>query len=160
MVSLPERTLRLTVAAGDRVSRLRGNPRRRGPVVLATDGSSRSGAAVAAARLLAARLDVPLEVISVLEPSPLYAAPPDATSPCDPAVDESRRLARETMVRDYVSRFSGGAAPVRIHVRFGNADAEISRFARAVAATAVVMGSASQPMIISAVEASALAIDA
>ena len=142
MVNLPERTLRLTVAAGDRVGRTRGNPMRRGPVVLATDGSSRSGAAVAAARLLAARLDVPIEVISVLEPSPAYAAVPDVLIEADPVINESRRLARETAVRDYVSRFSGGAAPARIHVRFGNVATEVSRFVRGVAATAVVMGSA------------------
>ena len=141
MVKLSEQPTR-AVAPGGRVRRLSANPVRRGPIVLATDGTSRSGATVVAAHLIASRLDVPLEVISVLEPTPMFAAVPDVVIPSDPSIDEARRQARETSVSDYVSRFAGGATPPRIHVRFGSVAAEISRFARDVGATMVVVGSA------------------
>jgi nucleotide-binding universal stress UspA family protein len=142
MVSLSERSIRFTAAPGERSRRVNANPLRRGPVVLATDGTSRSGAAVVAARLLATRLDVPLEVVSVLDPSPIYAAVPDVLMPVDPTLDDTRRRDRETAVTDYVSRFSGGATPPRVHVRVGSVSAEISRFAEDVSATMVIMGSA------------------
>jgi nucleotide-binding universal stress UspA family protein len=115
---------------------------RRGPVVLATDGTAPGGATVVAAQLIAARLDLPLEVVTVLEPTPIYSAAPDAMVVSDPAIDETRRQARETAVCDYVCRFSGGATPARVHVRFGSVAAEVSRFARDVSATIVVLGSA------------------
>ncbi|HET7373003.1 MAG TPA: universal stress protein [Gemmatimonadaceae bacterium] len=142
MVSLSERSIRFTVIPGDRSRRITSNPLRRGPVVLATDGTSRSGASVVAARLLAARLDVPLEVVSVLEPSPIFAPVPDVLIPSDPVLDDVRLSERETVVTDYVSRFSGGATPPRVHVRIGAISSEISRFAEDVSATIVVMGSA------------------
>jgi nucleotide-binding universal stress UspA family protein len=142
MVSLSERSIRFTAIPGDRPRRITANPLRRGPVVLATDGTSRSGAAVVAARLIATRLDVPLEVVSVLEPAPIYAPVPDVLIPIDPALDDARRTEREIVVTDYVSRFSGGATPPRVHVRVGSVSAEISRFAEDVSATIVIMGSA------------------
>jgi len=126
-----------------RTRRAMANPARRGPVVLATDGASRSGAVVVAARLIAARLDVPLEVVSVLEPTPPPSTPiPEVVIPSDPTIDECRREARETAVSDYVGRFSGGATPLPIHVCIGSVVAEVSRFAREVSATMIVMGSA------------------
>jgi nucleotide-binding universal stress UspA family protein len=142
MVKLSEQPIRAALAPGYRVRRVSTNPVRRGPVVLATDGTARSGATVVAAQLLAARLDLPLEVVSVLEPTPMFAAVPEVVIPSDPSIDEARRQARETSVSDYVSRFAGGATPPRIHVRFGSVAAEIARFARDVSATIVVVGSA------------------
>jgi nucleotide-binding universal stress UspA family protein len=118
------------------------NPIRRGPVVLATDGTSETGAPVVAAQLLAARLDLPLEVVSVLEPLPTFSFAPDVVVALDPAIDESRRDERETSVRDYVGRFAGGAAPPPINTRFGHVATEIARFARETSATIIVMGSA------------------
>lgn len=118
------------------------NPARRGPIVLATDGMGEGGAPVLAARLLAARLDVPLEVVTVLEPFPLYDGALDMGISYAPLVDESRRDTQETVVSDFVSRFSGGAAPPRVHVRFGSVAHEIARFAREHSATVVVMGAA------------------
>jgi nucleotide-binding universal stress UspA family protein len=118
------------------------NPVRRGPVVLATDGSSRYGAVVVAARLLASRLDLPLEVVSVLEPDTGYSTPPQLDVPSTPEILEGRRDTREMAVSDYVCRYSGGATPARIHVRSGNVATEIARFAREVSATIIVVGSA------------------
>ena len=44
------------------------NPARRGPILLACDGTGQSRAPVIAARLIADRLGVPHEVVTVLEP--------------------------------------------------------------------------------------------
>jgi len=118
------------------------NPARRGPIVLATAGSSSSGAPVLAARLLAAQLDVSLEVVTVLEPIPAYAGSPLAAPVSRADIDDARRDARETIVQDYVARFSGGAAPARVHVRFGSVAQQIARGARDLAATLVVVGAA------------------
>ena len=130
------------MAPGARARRTAFNPVRRGPVVLATDGHSRNGAVVTAAQILAAHLDVPLEVVSVLERLPTDAIPPEVYAPPNLVADETRRDARETMVTDYVCRFSGGATPARVHVRFGDVATEIDRFARDVSATMIVVGSA------------------
>ena len=52
---------------------VRSNPARRGPILLACDGNETSGAPVIAARMLAERLHLPLEVVTVLEPQAIYA---------------------------------------------------------------------------------------
>lgn len=59
----------------------------------------------------------------------------------DPAIAAARRDERETVVSDYVCRFSGGAAPAPVHVRIGSVSHEIARFAREVSATVIVVGS-------------------
>jgi nucleotide-binding universal stress UspA family protein len=142
MVTLSEITAQGAVAPTTRTRYVPGSRGKRGPVVLATDGTSRSGSAVVAAQLIADHLDVPLEVVSVLEATPAYVAVPEFVIPSDPAIDEGRRDDCETMVTDYVSRFGGGAAPPQVHVRFGGIAAELSRFAREDSATLIVMGSA------------------
>jgi universal stress protein E len=142
MVTLSERSATMTVQPGLSSRRVHTNPMRRGPVVLATDGTARGGAAVVAAQLIAARLGLPLEVVTVLEPTPIFSAAPEVVVVSDPSIDEARREACETTVTDYVCRFSGGATPPRVHVRFGGVAAEVSRFARELSATMVVLGSA------------------
>ena len=126
------------IALGFSTPRVVGNPLRRGPVVLATDGTSDLGAPVLAAHLIATRLGLPLEVITVLDRSPATIIAPDSMP------EELRRNARETSVRDYVARFLGGATPPPIHVRFGRLATDVARFARDMSATIVVMGSAPQ----------------
>jgi hypothetical protein len=72
-----------------------GNPALRGPILLATDGAGKSGAALIAAQLLARRLDVPLEVVSILEPQLAYGAALGGTPVYLPEVDDSRRERRQ-----------------------------------------------------------------
>ena len=133
MVALSERSISVSMKPGV----ANAHPVRRGPVVLAIDGTECGGSAVVAARTISARLDVPLEVVTVLEPTP------DVASCGDPALDDARRQTREIAVTDYVCRFSGGDTPARVHVRVGNASDEITRFAREVFATTVVLGGGS-----------------
>ena len=134
--SIAERCMRVSVEP----SFAKANPVRRGPIVLAIDGTECGGSAVVAARMIAARLDLPLEVITVLEPTPMSSARPDVGVRGDPTDDDARRQTREIAVTDYVCRFSGGDTPPRVHVRVGDIPDEIIRFAREVFATTVVLG--------------------
>ena len=141
MVALSERSIAkrwIGVSVEPRFAK--ANPVRRGPVVLAIDGTECGGSAVVTARMIAARLDLPLEVITVLEPTPMSSATLDVEVRGDPAHDDARRQTREIAVTDYVCRFSGGETPPRVHVRVGNVSDEIMRFAREVVATTVVLG--------------------
>ena len=142
MVTLSQVAPQAAVARSVRTRYEPGGRVKRGPVVLATDGANRSGAAVVAAQLIADRLAVPLEVVSVLEATPGYVAVPEFVIPSDPAIDEARGVSCETIVADYVTRFGGGAPPPPVHVRFGGIAAELSRFAREDSATLIVMGAA------------------
>ena len=106
------------------------NPTRRGPILLACDGAGQSSAPVIAARLLADRLGLQLEVVTVLEPHVIYGVALGGPSTYLPEVDEARRANREDAVMNYIARFSGGATPVPMHVRFGAIAEEIATVAR------------------------------
>ena len=106
------------------------NPAVHGPILLATDGTSQSGAPVLAARLLAEHLGLPLEVVTVLEPEASYGVMLGGTPIYMPEVEDARRTARVQSVLAYVSRFSGGAALPSIHVRFGSIAEEVAEVAR------------------------------
>lgn len=114
----------------------------RGPIVLATDGTNQSGAPVVAAQVLAARVGLPLEVVSVIEPVPMFGSELDTGLALSLDLDECLGDARETAVMDYVARFAGGAAPPLVHVRRGGVAQEIARFARDVSASIIVVGAA------------------
>lgn len=117
------------------------NPARRGPILLATDGTGPSGAPVTAARMLSEQLGLPLEVVSVLEPDVLAGAALGGSPVCWPEIEDARRKRRLSEVHDYVARFSGGEAPPRVFIRYGAIADEIARAARERSATIVVVGS-------------------
>ena len=120
------------------------NPARRGPILLACDGTGQSRAPVIVARLIADRLGVPLEVVAVLEPQVMYgvAIGTGAAPMFMPEIEKARRTNRAAAVQNYIARFSGGASPVPMHVRFGGIAEEIGAVARERGATLVVVGAA------------------
>ncbi|HEX6052292.1 MAG TPA: universal stress protein [Gemmatimonadaceae bacterium] len=118
------------------------NPARGGPILLACDGSGKSGAPIIAARLLADRLGLPLEIVTVLEPQAIYSVALGGTPIYLPGIEDTRRNLRIDAVREYVSRFSGDAAPVPIHARFGGVAFEVAEVARARGASLIVVGAA------------------
>lgn len=118
------------------------NPAFHGPILLATDGTSQSGAPVLAAHLLADHLGVPFEVVTVLEPETAYGVMLGGTPIYMPEVEDARRKARVDGVLAYVSRFSGGAVLPSIHVRFGSIAEEIAEVARDRSATMIIVGAA------------------
>jgi len=121
---------------------VRANPARRGPILLACDGSEKSGAPVIAARLLAEHLGLPLEVATVLEPQAIYGVALGGIPIYVSDVEDARRTTRTRTVEDYVARFSGGAAPVHVHARFGSIALEVAQVARERDATFIVTGAA------------------
>ena len=123
-------------------STVRVNPARRGPILLACDGNGKSGAPVVAARLLAQRLGLPLEVVTVLEPQAIYSVALGGTPIYVPEVDDVRRTARVDAVNAYIARFSGDAPPVPVHARFGSIALEIADVARERNVTFIVTGAA------------------
>jgi len=117
------------------------NPSLRGPILLATDGTGKSGAAVVAAQLLARHLNVPLEVVSVLPLQLRYGVPLSGTPIYLPEVDDLRREAQTAAVLEYVANFAEGEGPP-VHVRFGGIADEIGAVAQERNATLVVVGAA------------------
>ena len=118
------------------------NPAFHGPILLATDGTSQSGAPVVAARLLAEQLGVPLEVVTVLEPEMAYGVMLGGTPIYMPEVDEARRASRTGNVLAYVDRFAEGGTAPPVYVRFGGIAEEIAEVARDRSATMIVVGAA------------------
>ena len=143
MVAVSDGWVRVSMESGI-PDRAHASTPRRGPVVLAVDGTTCGASAIVQARMLAAQLDLPLEVITVIEPTPVRAVASDQAV-SHAAVDDAQRHVRETAVSDYVCRFSGGAAPARVHVRVGSVTDEIDRFARDVFATIVVRAAGIDP---------------
>ena len=121
---------------------LHANPARRGPIILACDGSGTSGAPVAAARLLADRLKLPLEIVTVLEPQAIYSVALGGMPIYLPSIDEARRAARVDVLRDYLARLAPDAGPIPVHARFGSVSLETAEVARQRDATFIVVGAA------------------
>jgi len=130
----------LTKADVAKATTARPNPARRGPVLLACDGRGTSGAPVIAARLLADRLGLPLEIVTVLEPQAIYSVALGGVPVYVPEVDDARRNERIDCVHDYVARFCGDAAPAHVHARFGSVALETATVARERSASFIVVG--------------------
>lgn len=116
------------------------NPVRRGPVLLAVDGNELSDGPAIAARLLAERLSVPLELVTVLESASLYGNVNMVPSATAALVEATRRDDRIEEVEEYAARFLNLTPAPRIHVRYGSVARTIAGAAREVRASAVVVG--------------------
>ena len=116
------------------------HPFRKGPVLLACDGREQSDGSLIAARLIAARLGVPVEVVTVLEPLPIYNT--DDSDALSVLAELDLRPIRETRVRQQIATWMPPGESWRLHVRYGSLIREIAAVARERAASLVVVGSA------------------
>ena len=129
------------VAPSTQTGIARANPALRGPVLLATDGKSPSGAPVIAARILARHLNVPLEVVSVLPFQMPYGDAFGAVPTYLPEIDEVRREAQTAAVLEYVGKLDAGGVPP-VHIRFGGIADGVGMAAQERNASLVVVGAA------------------
>lgn len=120
----------------------RVNPAQRGPILLATDGSGTSAAPVLIARLLAERLGLPLEIVTVLPPQMVYGVTLGDTPVYLPSIEDASRKARLGAVNDYYRRHVGDERLPPVHVRFGAIALEVANVARERSATMIVVGAA------------------
>jgi nucleotide-binding universal stress UspA family protein len=118
------------------------NPVRRGPIVLAVKDAEMSRGPAVAAKLLAERLGVPLEIVTVLEQVPLYGNAGFIPSTAAPIIEAARRDDRVRALEEYTARFLDDLAPPHTQIRYGSVSRELSAAARELNATAIVVGAA------------------
>lgn len=129
-----------TAAVTDPATAVR-NPALRGPVLFATDGQDPAHTPAAAARRVAQRLGIPLEVVTVIEPAMTYVGTTELVAP-PTGIAEDLRLASEDRARRYVTAALGTEEANRIILRTGQIAAEVCRVARDIDATLIVLGAA------------------
>lgn len=112
-------------------------PARTAAILVATDGSERSDAALAAAHRLAPLLGS-VEVISVLEPMPIIS--PEAQLPIAAEMEEQRRADRVADVRAQLKRVTGSETSWPSELGEGIPAALIVRRARELHAKLIVVG--------------------
>ncbi len=133
----PDATLAVPVPGAAQRSEAR-HPFRKGPVLLACHGREQSDGSLIAARLVAARLGVPVEVVTVLEPLPIYNDDSDALSVL---AELDLRPIREARVRHQIETWTPPGESWHLHVRYGSTTREIAAVARERAASLIVVGS-------------------
>ena len=116
------------------------HPFRKGPVLLACAGWDQCDGSLIAARLMAARLGAPLEVVTVLEPLPIYNT--DDSDELAILAELDLRPVREARVRQQIETWVPQGEPWTLHVRYGSLTREIAAVARERSASVVVVGSA------------------
>jgi nucleotide-binding universal stress UspA family protein len=109
-----------------------------GPIMIASDASTSAALAMSAGRMLSTATDLPVQVVSVIEPlSSLAPAPMLVGLP--PGMDETRVEERLNDVREQRST-AGGDASWSIEVRLGEPAPTIARLAKERSARLIVMG--------------------
>jgi nucleotide-binding universal stress UspA family protein len=114
------------------------NPMLRGPILVALRGRTSAPAAISAARLLASRLGLGVEVVTVTPAEPGYPEPmdimPDHRTPSRVADAEHERE-----VRDAVRQALGSERSWPVTLRHGRPAMEIVRVAEAINATLIIL---------------------
>ena len=123
------------------------NPVRRGPILLALRGPTSSTAAISSAQLLASRLGLPVEVVSVTPAEPAYAEALDI-------LPDHRDFARindaehERGMRGAIGNALGTDPGWHVSVRHGQPAREVARAAQALDATMIIVNSTSPAGIV------------
>jgi hypothetical protein len=100
-----------------------------GPVVLASDGRARSDATALAARSIAERLGARIEVVSVLEPLPIYDAGFDAPL-LPPEFERERRADQHARVCHRLEPLLGARDRWHVDLRYGAPGRVVAEAAR------------------------------
>lgn len=112
--------------------------RDQGPIIVASDASTSAALAMSAGRMLSTAINLPVQVVSVIEPvSTLAPAPMLVGLPA--GIDETRVEERLNDVREQRSA-AGGDASWSIEVRLGEPAPTIARMAKERSARLIVMG--------------------
>jgi nucleotide-binding universal stress UspA family protein len=114
-------------------------PSRLGPILLATDGTESSDAALRAASAIAAHSNAAVVVLAVLEGLPLVAADFGMAIPPVESTD-TRRQALAERVRDQLNGFGPSARDWTVEIREGDPAATIARTAKDLDARVIVTG--------------------
>ncbi|HET7458301.1 MAG TPA: universal stress protein [Gemmatimonadaceae bacterium] len=112
----------------------------RGPVLLATDGSSSTDATLLAARQAAERLGTTVEVVGVLEPFPSYVMAPEVPI-LPPDVEEARRTGLGAAIARRLMSVGNGAEDWPIQIHYGSPASTIVATARGRDSSVIVVGS-------------------
>lgn len=113
-----------------------------GPVLVATDGTEASDAALRVAAVIAGNHGLSVQAISVLEPLASMFAPVDGLMVALPPTvsDMKRAEIRMTTVRDRLHRTVRAADRWKVQVRIGQVAASVVDAAREVDASLIVLG--------------------
>jgi nucleotide-binding universal stress UspA family protein len=118
-----------------------------GPILVASDGSESSEAALTAAALLARSTGTDVEVVSVVEPLVLPLHAPESMAPLVQAQDQLE-IERERRVSAQVSRHAGPDARWLTHVEIGKPAVTVAEVARSRMAALVVAGFGQHSIIV------------
>ena len=110
-----------------------------GPILVASDGTSSSDAALTAARLLASRIGGEVQVLSVLEPMAQLVPAPELLVPTEP-MDQSRAERLLDRVRDQLRTLVGKQTPWPVEIRLGDPASIIAHAARERRARLILTG--------------------
>lgn len=110
-----------------------------GPVLLASDGRARTDASARAAHAIAARLGARLDVVSVLEPLPVYDAGFDAPL-LPPEFERERRAELHARVCNRLEPVLGARDRWHVDLRYGAPGRAIAEAARDRRAGLIVVG--------------------
>lgn len=111
----------------------------RGPVLVATDGTAAAAGALRLARRLELRDGVPVAVVTVVEPIPIFDAGFGVSLP-EAQVYESRRGALEERAGDQIREIRESEGAWRLHVMEGLPAPSIVRKARELRARRILLG--------------------
>lgn len=113
--------------------------RRPGPIIVATDGTPSADAAFVAARLIHTRTGLPVQVLSVLDPFPLFVQPLGLPTP-PPNPDVVRVQLQKDCVQRQLRATDGENSAWLVEVRLGRPAVDIALTAKRRHAELVITG--------------------
>jgi nucleotide-binding universal stress UspA family protein len=110
-----------------------------GPIIVATDGTPDSDSAIIGAQLFAARTQAPVQLVTVLEPDPVYGFD-TGSAPADSTIYGPRRRLQRELVHDQLRRLLPASTQTQVTTLDGSAAQALAREAHDRHARALVLG--------------------